>query len=364
MTLPDDTRFLALLVHRGWIGRGEAELLLPLLKGGEPLDGLLATRLKWSAAEIARLRRTNAGEIPEIPGYDVIAKLGTGGTADVFRALDKKSGRIVALKVLKPECVRNDAIRQAFVREARLLEALEHPGLVKGFGVARHNTTYFARLECIDGSTLLEILDQGHPFGEEEALRIVLSVAETMSYLAGKELVHRDVKPGNVMLDSSGRVKLIDLGFAASTDAAAPGAGSDAGAPAPGTAVGTVAYLSPEQARGGAAADLRSDVYSLGVTLFHLVVGRLPFEGSKDSEVLRKQVTQALSSPELKSRGFSPHLAYFVQKMMAKEADIRYQSWKELVDDIQSQLAGREHLDFEKDAAERPRTPPPRRRRF
>ena len=361
MTGSDDTRFLALLVHRGLVSRAEAEALLPLLKGGEPLDGLLAARLGWTAAEIARLRRTNAGEIPEIPGYDVIAKLGTGGTADVFRTLDKKSGRIVALKVLKPECVRNDAIRQAFVREARLLEALDHPGLVKGFGVAKHNTTYFARLECIDGTTLLEHLDQGEPFGEAEALRIVLSVAETMRYLAEKELVHRDVKPGNIMLDSSGRVKLIDLGFAASTDPKAA-----AGAPpAEGAAVGTVAYLSPEQARGGAAADLRSDVYSLGVTLFHLVVGRLPFEGSKDSEVLRKQVTQALSSPELKSRGFSPHLAYFVQKMMAKEAEVRYQSWQELIEDIQAQLAGRDRLAFDRDVPERPRTtPPPRRRKF
>ncbi|MBI5362122.1 MAG: serine/threonine protein kinase [Planctomycetes bacterium] len=356
MSAAEDTRFLALLVHRGLLSREQAEPLLLLLKGGKALDGLLADRLGWSTAEIARLRRTNAGEIPEIPGYDVIAKLGTGGTADVFRTLEKKSGRILALKVLKPECVRQEAVRQAFVREARLLEALDHAGLVKGHGVARHDKTYFARLECIDGHTLLEILDQGRPFTEEEALRIVLSVAGTMSYLSGKGLVHRDVKPGNIMLDSSGRVKLIDLGFAGQQDAAPVQEGS---------AVGTVAYLSPEQARGGASTDLRSDIYSLGVTLFHLVVGRLPFEGSKDSEVLRKQVTQALSSPELKSRGFSPHLAYFVQKMMAKEAEVRYQTWKELTDDIQAQLAGRASLDFEQGASDRPRSvPPPRRRKF
>lgn len=356
MSSADDTRFLALLVHRGQLTREQAEELVPRLRDGDELDLLLAEVVGWSDEKIARLRRTNAGEIPEIPGYDVIERLGTGGTADVFRALEKKSGRVIAIKVLKPECVRNDALRQAFIREARLLETLEHPGIVRGFGIAKHGAVYFSRLECIDGATLLEILDRGRKFGEEEALRILLAVAEALSFMADRGLVHRDVKPGNIMLDSSARVKLIDLGFAAAQDERTSSDGS---------AVGTVAYLSPEQARGGASADLRSDVYSLGVTLFHLVVGRLPFESSKDSEILRMQVTQALSSPELKSRGVSPHFSYFVQKMMAKEADIRYQSWRELIDDIQAQLAGKKSLEYDRDAPEKARAAPaPRRRRF
>jgi eukaryotic-like serine/threonine-protein kinase len=356
MSSADDTRFLALLVHRGQLTREQAEGLFPRLRDGDELDLLLMEVVGWNDEKIERLRRTNAGEIPEIPGYDVIERLGTGGTADVFRALEKKSGRIIAIKVLKPECVRNEALRQAFIREARLLETLEHPGIVRGFGIAKHGAVYFSRLECIDGATLLEILDRGRKFGEEEALRILLSVAESLSYMADRGLVHRDVKPGNIMLDSSARVKLIDLGFAAEKDERTS---------ADGSAVGTVAYLSPEQARGGAAADLRSDVYSLGVTLFHLVVGRLPFESSKDSEVLRMQVTQALSSPELKSRGVSPHFSYFVQKMMAKEADIRYQGWRELIDDIQAQIAGKKSLEYDREAPEKARTAPaPRRRRF
>ena len=357
MTREADVPFLALLVHRGHLERAHAEELLPELRNGAGLDRLLAERIGWSEEKIARLRRTRAGEIPEIPGYEIQGKLGSGGTADVFRARDKKTGSVLALKILKDECARNKATLAAFVSEARLLEKLEHPGLVKGFGVARTGETYFSRLECIEGATLLEMLDQGQPFSEDAALRAVLAAAEVLAYLTGEGVIHRDVKPGNLMLAHDGRIKLIDLGFAGTPDGAKNRQDR---------AVGTAAYLSPEQARGGAAADLRSDVYSLGVTLFHLVVGRLPFQSSDDAEVLRMQVMQSLSSPELKSRGLSPHLHYFVEKMMSKEAELRYQSWDELLSDIRSQIEGREKLDFdrgsEEDAAAR--RAPRRRRRF
>ena len=354
-----DTQFLALLVHRGHLAREEAEELLPALEPGVDLDRLLVERLGWTEEHVAKLRRTRGGETPEIPGYEILGLLGTGGTAEVFRARDKQSGRILALKVLNAKSTRHEPTRAAFVREARLLSELEHPGLLKGFGVAKSGTTYFSRLECIEGSTLLELLDRGETFSESVALRVILTVAEVLAYLADKEVIHRDVKPGNIMLDQNGRVKLIDLGFAAHKDAK----------PArEGTTVGTAAYLSPEQARGGAQADMRSDIYSLGVTLFHLALGRLPFESSKDSEILRMQVMESLSSPELKSRGFSPHLQYFVQKMMAKEADVRYQSWSELIGDIRAQLEGRESLDFTNgrgETARRPGSAPaPRRRKF
>jgi serine/threonine-protein kinase len=359
MSHQPDTQFLALLVHRGHLAREEAEELIPPLQSGADLDQLLIDRLGWSADHVAKLRRTHAGETPEIPGFEILGLLGTGGTAEVFRAREKKSGRILALKVLNAKSTRHEPTRAAFVREARLLSELEHPGLLKGFGVAKSGVTYFSRLECIEGSTLLELLDRGERFSESVALRVILTVAEVLAYLAEKGVIHRDVKPGNVMLDQNGRVKLIDLGFAAHKDAT----------PArEGTAVGTVAYLSPEQARGGAQADMRSDIYSLGVTLFHVAVGRLPFESSKDSEILRMQVMESLSSPELKSRGFSPHLQYFVQKMMAKEADVRYQSWSELIADIKAQLEGRESLEFDRargDAARRPSSAQaPRRRKF
>jgi len=338
MSREADLRFLALLVHRGQLERAQAESLMPHLKQGAALDDLLVEELGREEAWVHKMRRTQAGEIPEIPGYEIQGLAGRGGTADVFRAREKKTGKTLALKVLNPAATRADSTRKAFINEAKLLARLDHSGLVAGHGVARSGQTYFARMEFVDGATLLEILDRGQPLEEGVALRIILETSDVLRYLHGKGVIHRDVKAGNIMLSNQGKVKLIDLGFAAGEEELAPNPED--------TAVGTVAYLSPEQARGGASADLRSDIYSLGVTLFQLVIGRLPFESSDDREVLRMQVMESLSSPELKDRKLSPHLHYFIEKMMAKNKEERYQSWEELVKDIEGQLEGRESLDY------------------
>ncbi len=343
--LMHDVEFLALLVHRGHLDRAAAESLMPRLKAGEELDDLLVSMLGWDEALVEKLRRTRGGEIPEIPGFDVIAKAGTGGTADVFKVRERRTQRLMALKVLKPESTRHTPTRKAFIAEGRLLERLRHPNLVRCFGIARSGNTFFSKLEYVEGNTVLELLDEGNDFPEEEALRVTLETAEVLQYLGENDVVHRDVKPGNIMLDKDGRVVLIDLGFAAE--------GQGEPANPEDSASGTVAYLSPEQARGGASADCRSDIYSLGISLFHLVVGRLPFESSDDREVLRMQIMESLSSPELKGRGISPHLHYFIEKMVAKEASHRYQDFAELIEDIRTNLAGREGINFADELRER-----------
>ena len=359
----NDVEFLALLVHRGHLSRAEAQHLVPRLQAGAGLDDLLIDDLGWSAERVDEMRRTRAGEIPELPGFEVLGKIGTGGTAEVFKAADRRQGQrgqSVALKVLQPASTAHAPTRKAFIAEARLLQKLSHPNLIGCFGVARSGNTFFTMLEFIEGKTALELLDERGAFTEEEALGVILGAAEALRYLAAEGVVHRDVKPGNVMITKDKQVKLIDLGFAVSVQGET---GAGASAKEHETTVGTAAYLSPEQARGAAMADSRSDVYSLGVSLFHLVVGRLPFEGSDDGEILRKQVMDSLSSAELKGRGISPHMHYFIEKMVAKDVEDRYQGFDELIADIEQQLRGREEMDFGAGAQRRPKTGPIRRKR-
>ena len=338
MSAEDDFRFLVKLVHHGHLERGEAEPLLGRLKEGEGLEDLLLGLPGWDAERVARMIRTDAGERPEVAGHEVLACLGVGGTA--LKTRERKTGRQVALKILEATYASNPTEVRAFVEEARLLQRLEHPGLVKGFGPAKSQDQLMSRMEVVEGRTLLEYLDEGHLFQEDAAFKVVLEVAEVLAYMAGEGLVHRDIKPGNIMLTDSGRVKLIDLGFCAKQDAK----------DREGSARGTVQYLSPEQAEGGASADLRSDIYSLGVTLYQLTIGKLPFEGDEDEDVLRQHVMEKLSSPELKGRGHSPYLQYFIEKMMSKDADLRYQDWGELLTDVEEQVRGAESLDYKASA--------------
>jgi serine/threonine-protein kinase len=353
---PEVVEKIARLVHHRELARDEAERCLKVLEGGgATLEEALARGAGLSPEEIERLRRTKEGEFPEVPGYVVEGRVGVGGTAEVFRAREEQGDRTVALKVLRDDLASDPAARDRFVAEARLLLALEHENLVKGFRVARtrlpspralagesaKRDVYFFAMEFVDGPTVLELLDRRGPLPEEDALYVVLQVARVLEYLRGKGVLHRDIKPGNILVAKGNKVKLIDLGFASTGGAPA----ASASAVGSGTTSGTVHYISPEQARGDADLDVRSDIYSLGGTLYHLVFGELPFSGADDAEVLRRQVLESLSSATLKGRKVSPHLHYFLEKMMAKEKEIRYSSPAELMADIEAQIAGRQWIE-------------------
>ena len=319
-----DQQFLALLVHKGFLGKEDAMNVLKASDGADFNDALTQWT-GWDEQRLSYLRRTRALSEPDIPGYLVEKSLGFGGTSEVFGALREKDRHRVALKILKPMLARDSLAAKRFVDEAKILQSLEHPAIVHCHRVFRFLDTFILEMDWVSGRTLEEHLAEGEIFPEHQALKVVVEVADALEAMRVAGVVHRDLKPGNLMLDNEGSVRLIDLGFA--------GDGAES-KDSEETTLGTPAYLSPEQARGEGDLDVRADIYSLGVTLFHLTLGRLPFQGANDAEMMRSQVLDGLNGAAMKGLEVSPRLHYLIEKMMAKDREVRYSSPAALIADI------------------------------
>ncbi|MEK7309691.1 MAG: serine/threonine-protein kinase, partial [Planctomycetota bacterium] len=280
-----------------------------------------------------------------LPGYKITGKLGAGGMGIVFKALEIKTNRIVAIKMIFPKTVINPNLFKSFQREAQLLIKFNHPNIIRGYYVtppAGINGMHYLVMEYAEGDSVQNLINQtqeksGQVVGinDELALLIIMQAANALDYLQKNNILHRDIKPDNLLLDKKkGVVKLCDLGFAQPIKAEIPNAECEIPNEQK-TTCGTIAYMSPEQAR-GQSADIRSDIYSLGATLYHMITGKTPFSGTDDIEIMAKQVLANLQSDEIKNKGISPLVLYFIEKMMAKEKEIRYQSPQEVIADIKS----------------------------
>jgi serine/threonine-protein kinase len=318
-----------MLVHRGLVAPDVAHAALA---SGSPRR-FLVQRGHCTEAQWDLWQRTEAGTRPVLTRYELGEVVGEGGVGRVFASYDKIDKRRVALKVLRPELAADPVQAERFVREARLLMEIDQPHLVKGLRVAREGEAIFFAMELLPGACLQNVLDERGRLEEEQALRIVVDVAEALDALHERGLVHRDVKPGNVMWSDERGAVLIDLGFAVERDAAISGE----------TTAGTVHYIAPEQARGTGQLDVRADIYALGATLYHLTTGSLPFSGRTSEEVLAKQVLESLSGEHIRALNLSPQLHYFLEKMMAKDPAMRFQDPKQLQQEIRAFLAQRQH---------------------
>ncbi len=286
--------------------------------------------------------RAAQGPNEPIPGIRISGKLGVGGTATVFLADDVRNRRKVALKIIHPSLARDPKALGRFQREAKLLVQFDHPNIVKGYSHGMMGPLAYFLMEHLDGESAQEVLEREKRFTEARALEIILEIARAIEYMQTQGIVHRDIKPGNIYIMKDGGVKVLDLGFAQPM-------GADAAAGEEETTSGTVQYMSPEQARGQRDLDVRADIYSLGATLYHMVMGELPFSGGDSLEVMAKQVMEALNSSEIKNRRISRHMNYFIERMMSKDKDLRYATPKELIDDITEQIEGFRSLEFHPD---------------
>ena len=274
-----------------------------------------------------RLQRDEARSQPmRIGGCEVIGKLGDGGLGTVYKARQVSMGRVVALKVLHKKWMKDEEFKKRFLLEARLAGRLSHQNLIQVFDVGREHDQYFFSMEYVDGETVEQIIDRDGPMPLDRAFDIVIQVLRAITYIWKHKIVHRDIKPGNIMVMRSGTAKLADFGFVKSK--------FDPLLSTEGEVLGTPDYISPEQAMGQTDIDFRSDVYALGASLYHMLSGRPPFGGTS-SEVMEKHIREEPRDPREFRKDIPEPAVHLIQKMMAKDPDERYSSTQELFEDIE-----------------------------
>jgi len=272
-----------------------------------------------------------------IEGYEILNKLGEGGMGSVYLARQVGMGRLVALKVLPRRLSRNSKFLHRFIREAQLAGKLNHVNLVQAFDVGESRGYYFLAMEYVEGRTARDLVDEKGPLEEGEALHLVLQIARALEAAHEFDIVHRDVKPDNILVRSDGVAKLSDLGLARE-------AGDDSSLTQSGVAVGTAHYISPEQARGRKDVDIRADIYSLGATLYHLLASRTPYDGDTAAVVMTKHLTERVKPIREVNPKVSKNCARLIEKMMAKDREQRYANPAELLRDLELVIDGKAPL--------------------
>ncbi len=248
--------------------------------------------------------------------YEILEELGSGGMGKVYRAKDVMLERSVALKTLAPGYAKDPAFVQRLLREARSVARLNHPNIVQIYNFGSIDGTWYLAMEFVDGPSLGQRLKSGR-FSETEAVRIARQVCHALALAHAEGLVHRDIKPDNIMLTSRGDVKLVDLGIAKRLD-------EDQSLTQTGHSMGTPHYISPEQIRGQKDIDARADIYSLGATLYHLVTGHTPYQGASGAVVMSMHLVEPLPDPRRFEPALSEGFCSVLRKMMAKNREERY----------------------------------------
>lgn len=269
------------------------------------------------------------------PGYDIIEKLGSGGMGSVFKARRRGDERLVAVKTLSPHFASQADAVDRFLREANLLRRIRHENLIAGLDAGYHRGLYFYVMELVEGPTLEKLMDRG-PLPWKDALRIVRQIAQGLQFAAEQGIVHRDIKPPNIMIAANGVAKVADLGIAKFSDIR-----NQASMTTSSVIIGTPHYMSPEQAEGLPDIDHRSDMYSLGLTLFSAIAGHPPFQDEVTLRMMERRITEDVPVEELVPFGAPDNLQIVLRKMCARSRVDRYAEWPELVRDLMDVEQGR-----------------------
>jgi serine/threonine-protein kinase len=262
--------------------------------------------------------------------YRVVRKLGSGGMADVYLAEDEELGRRVAIKILNDRHANDEQFVERFRREAKNAAGLSHPNIVSIYDRGEAEGTYYIAMEYLDGRSLKELVVARGPLPIADAIAFTRQVLTALRFAHKKGVVHRDIKPHNVMADADGRLKVTDFGIARAGASQMTEAGS---------IIGTAQYLSPEQAR-GAAVDQRSDLYSIGVVLYEMLTGTVPFTGETPVEIAMRHLSDTPQPPSTKRPEIPPDLDMIVLRALAKNPDDRFQTAEEMDAELERVAGG------------------------
>ena len=256
--------------------------------------------------------------------YEILGKIGTGGMADVYKAKDHKLNRFVAVKVLKPEFREDTTFIRKFRSEAQAAAGLTHPNIVNVYDVVDEENLHYIVMELIEGITLKSYIEKKELLDSKEAIGIAIQVAQGIAAAHEQHIIHRDIKPQNMIISKDGKVKVADFGIARAVSSQTVNSSA---------AVGSVHYISPEQARGGYC-DERSDIYSFGITLYEMVTGRVPFEGDNTVAVALAHLEDPVVPPGDYNPQVYPGLEDIILKCTKKKPDRRYGSMEEVIHDL------------------------------
>lgn len=265
---------------------------------------------------------------PPLSGFDFLQKLGEGGMSTVWKATDRATGQLVAVKVLNPELTTNPEDLALFQAEARVLSTINHPGIVKSYNLSQEQGLWYYTMEYVDGYTFGALLERKQHLSESDCLLICESVAVALDYAWNEfGIVHCDLKPENLMINTDGVIKVMDLGLC-HTFAYLKDGRQDV----PDQVMGTPAYISPEQIYGDVELDCRSDIYSLAASLYHLATGRVLFPGLDSEEMMRAHCSETKQARD--ARCYRPALSegfcQLLDVMLVKNRDARIASWRDI----------------------------------
>ncbi|MFH1421214.1 MAG: serine/threonine-protein kinase [Planctomycetota bacterium] len=280
--------------------------------------------MRQKVRTIQQLTNETPGSL--IPGYSILAKLGKGGMGSVFKAIQLSKNRLVAVKFLPVNLAKDKVYIKRFLREARSASQLNHTNITRVYEVGNYKGIFYFSMEYIDGVTLLGLMEDRNTLDVATSIDIIIQVARGLEHAHSHSIIHRDVKPENIMIANDGAVKICDMGLAKRMGCA------EHDITVTGQVIGTPAYMSPEQIASPKTLDHRSDIYSLGATFYHVVTGKRPFLGDTSAQTMLNVIREPLMFP--KGVKIPVQIAKVIKKMMAKEPSKRYQSAGELINEL------------------------------